>query len=52
MVQKESDLGEKATEIFKENHENVVLVSSTNLDSIMEFYHAVPNDKAFVCDAY
>lgn len=52
LVQKESDLGEKATEIFKENHENVVLVSSTNLDSIMEFYHAVPNDKAFVCDAY
>jgi ribonuclease J len=51
-VQTEEELRAKAYEIFKENHENVVLVSSTNLDSIMEFYHAVPNDKAFVCDEY
>lgn len=51
-VRTEADLGKKARETFEQNHENVVLVSSTNLDSIMEFYHAVPNDKAFVCDAY
>lgn len=51
-IHTERDLGKEAAKIFRENHENVVLVSSTNLDSIMEFYHAVPNDKAFVCDAY
>lgn len=51
-LQTEEDLGYKAGECFEKNHENVVLVSSTNLDSIMEFYHAVPNNKAFVCDAY
>lgn len=51
-IQTEKDLGKKAREYFEENHETVVLVSSTNLDSIMEFYHAVPWEKAFVCDAY
>jgi ribonuclease J len=51
-VQTEEELRRRAYEIFSENHENVVLVSSTNLDSMMEFYHAVPNDKAFVCDEY
>jgi ribonuclease J len=51
-VQTEEELGRRAYEIFSENHENVVLISSTNLDSIMEIYHAVPNDKAFVCDEY
>ena len=51
-VHTEDELGEKASEIFKSHHENVVLVSSTNLDSIMEFYHAVPEDKVFLCDPY
>lgn len=51
-IHTEKDLGTEAGKIFRQNHENVVLVSSTNLDSIMEFYHAVPKDKAFVCDAY
>ena len=51
-VRTEDELGKKAAEIFASHHENVVLVSSTNLDSIMEFYHAVPEDKAFLCDPY
>jgi ribonuclease J len=51
-VQTEEELREKAYKIFSENHENVVLVSSTNLDSIMEFYYAIPDDKYFVCDEY
>lgn len=52
IVKTEEDLGCEATKVFAAHHENVVLVSSTNLDSIMEFYHAVPRDKAFLCDAY
>lgn len=50
----EKDLGIKAAEIFSRNENKYcfVLVSSTNLDSIMEFYHAIPNNRAFVCDAY
>lgn len=51
-VQTEDDLGREAEKIFAAHHENVVLVSSTNLDSIMEFYHAVPPYKAFLCDSY
>lgn len=51
-IQTEDHLGKKAAQIFSEHHENVVLVSSTNLDSIMKFYHATPNNKAFVCDEY
>ena len=52
IVKTEEDLGCEATKVFAAHHENVVLVSSTNLDSIMEFYHAVPKNKAFLCDAY
>lgn len=51
-IQTEEELGRRAEEFFRENKITVVLVSSTNLDSIMEFYHAVPWNKAFVCDAY
>lgn len=51
-IRTEADLGKQAAEIFRQNKENVVLVSSTNLDSIMEFYHAVPDGMEFVCDAY
>lgn len=51
-VRTEDELGTEAAKIFASHHENVVLVSSTNLDSIMEFYHAVPKGKAFVCDTY
>lgn len=51
-VHTEEELGKRAAEIFSGHHENVVLVSSTNLDSIMEFYHATPEDKAFLCDPY
>ena len=51
-VRTEDELGKRAEEIFEKHHENVVLVSSTNLDSVMEFYHAVPKDKVFLCDPY
>lgn len=48
----EDDLGKKAAQYFTDKKYNFVLVSSTNLDSIMEFYHNTPEDKMFVCDAY
>ncbi len=48
----ESDLGKRARELFQANKESAILVSSTNLDSIMEFYHALPWGMDFVCDAY
>lgn len=48
----EKELGKRAAEIFRENKQSVILVSSTNLDSIMEFYHALPDDMELVCDPY
>lgn len=51
-IQTEADLGNRARELFRENKESVILASSTNLDSIMEFYHALPWGMDFVCDAY
>lgn len=51
-IQTEEDLGRRAGELFRANRESVILVSSTNLDSIMEFYHALPPQMGFVCDAY
>ncbi len=51
-IRTEDDLGVRAGKIFAEHHENVVLVSSTNLDSVMEFYHVVPQNKVFLCDPY
>lgn len=51
-IQTEGDLGNRARELFRKNKESVILVSSTNLDSIMEFYHALPWGMDFVCDAY
>lgn len=51
-IQTEDDLGNRAKELFQENKESVILVSSTNLDSIMQFYHALPWGMDFVCDAY
>lgn len=51
-IRTESDLGKRARELFQKNKESVILVSSTNLDSIMEFYHALPWGMDFVCDAY
>ena len=52
VIRTESDLGKRARELFRANKESVILVSSTNLDSIMEFYHALPWGMDFVCDAY
>lgn len=51
-VRTEKDLRERAEQIFAAHKENVVLVSSTNLDSVMNFYRAVPRDKVFLCDPY
>ncbi len=52
IVHTEAELGIKAGKRFSEHRYNFVLVSSTNLDSIMEIYHNTPDDKAFVCDYY
>lgn len=52
LIQTEEDLGRRAGELFQANKESVILVSSTNLDSIMEFYHGLPWGMDFVCDAY
>lgn len=51
-VQSEAELGKKAGELFESKKRNFVLVSSTNLDSIMEFYQNTPKGRHFVCDAY
>lgn len=51
-VRTEEELGRRAGELFGRHKYNFVLVSSTNLDSIMEFYHHTPKGMYFVCDAY
>ena len=48
----EEQLGQRAKELFRQHKYNFVLVSSTNLDSIMEFYHHTPEGMQFVCDTY
>lgn len=52
VVLTEKELGQRAEELFRQHKYNFVLVSSTNLDSIMEFYHHTPAGMHFVCDAY
>ena len=51
-VKTEAELGRRAAEVFRRSKYNFVLVSSTNLDSIMEFYHHTPRGMHFVCDFY
>lgn len=51
-IQTEEQLGERAAELFGSHKYNFILVSSTNLDSIMEFYHHTPPGMCFVCDDY
>lgn len=51
-VRTEEELGRRAEELFGRHKYNFVLVSSTNLDSIMEFYHHTPRGMHFVCDFY
>ena len=51
-VQTEEQMCQRAEEMFRRHKYNFVLVSSTNLDSIMEFYHHTPKGMHFVCDAY
>lgn len=52
IVQTEAELGLKAAEYFRQKKYNFVMVSSTNLDSIMEFYQNTPDDRMFICDQY
>lgn len=52
LARSEQELGKKAGALFQKHKYNFVLVSSTNLDSIMEFYHHTPKGMHFVCDAY
>ena len=51
-IRTEDDLTRAASRLFRRNKRNVVLVSSTNLDSVMGFFHAVPWGMDFVCDEY
>ena len=53
-VVSEHDLGKKATQILRQNQNVFVLVSSTNVDTIAEFYKAaIATRKPFVvCDDY
>lgn len=52
LVKSEEELGQRAETLFQTHKYNFVLVSSTNLDSIMEFYHNTPKGMHFVCDLY
>lgn len=52
LAKSEEELGARAGKIFSSKPYNFVVVSSTNLDSVMEFYHNTPEDKRFICDAY
>lgn len=52
LVKSEQELGREAKRLFQKHKYNFVLVSSTNLDSIMEFYHNTPKGMHFVCDFY
>ncbi len=52
LVKSEQELGREAKRLFEKHKYNFVLVSSTNLDSIMEFYHNTPKNLRFVCDFY
>lgn len=51
-VKTERELGLAALERFREHKYNFVLMSSTNLDSLMMFYHYTPRGMLFVCDSY
>ncbi len=48
----EDDLGKKAQKIFQDHKVTMVIVSSTNIDSIIEFYRNVPNNREIICDDY
>ena len=52
IVRTEEELGRKAKEYCKECKYNFVLVSSTNLDTIMELYRNTPKGKMFIVDSY
>lgn len=51
-VQTERALGLAALRRFRQHKYNFVLMSSTNLDSLMQFYHRTPRGMCFVCDSY
>ena len=51
-IRTELELGRVALEKFREHKYNFVMLSSTNLDSIMMFYHHTPQGMLFICDSY
>ena len=51
-IRTERELGRAALEKFREHKYNFVMLSSTNLDSIMMFYHHTPQGMLFICDSY
>lgn len=51
-IKTEDDLGKRAAELFRENRQSAILVSSTNFDSVIQFYRALPDDMELVCDWY
>lgn len=52
IVKTESDLGLRARGLFNQKKYNFVMVSSTNFDSIMEFYQNTPKGMYFIADYY
>lgn len=48
----EEDLGKRAAALFRQHKYNFVLVSSTNIDTIMQMYHNTLPEQHFVCDLY
>ncbi len=52
LAKPEQALGEKAEALLQKRKYNLVLVSSTNLDSIMEFFQHTPKGMHFICDTY
>ena len=47
-VKKESELYKEALELFKEHRHVFLVISSTNLDSLVSFYHAALDNKMYM----
>lgn len=51
-IMTERELQAQAREILRENPYVFVICSSTNIDRIGAFYHALPHGRLFLCDEY
>lgn len=51
-VQTELELGQTARELFEKRKYNFVVLSSTNIDSIVMFFRNTPKGMPFICDSY